>query len=382
MENVSLSNLFCSFLRLGTVAFGGPAIIPYMRKLALSHKWVDEHCFDDGVAFCQTIPGATAMQAAAYVGLKANGITGAVASFIGFGLPAFALMMILSALYARFHTLPAVISAFSGLHAVVIAIMANATVLFGKTAIKNRRNAAIAAFCAALFGAAVNPILVIAAAGFAGFVTLRNQDKGGTEIHITPQTCYFKLILAILLVFGLGLAVLFFVARPLFDIGFLMARIDLLAFGGGFASVPLMFHYVVQVHSWMDGPTFFDGIVLGQITPGPIVITATYIGYLLAGPIGGIIATLSVFLPSFLMVVALAPYFDRLRAKPAFRRIIAGILCSFVGFLAVVTFRFAGGMNWNLTLIVLATLSFIALLFKTDILWVVVIGTLASILLI
>jgi chromate transporter len=379
MGNASLSNLFCSFLRLGTVAFGGPAMIPYIRKLALSHKWVDEHCFDDGVAFCQTIPGATAMQTAAYVGLKANGIAGAAASFIGFGLPAFTLMMILSALYARFHTLPAAISAFGGLHAVVIAIMASATVLFGKTAIKNRRNAAIAAFCVALFGAAVNPIIVIAAAGFAGFVMLRNQGKSGTEIHISPQACYFKLIMVILLVFGLGLAMLFFVARPLFDIGFLMARIDLLAFGGGFASVPLMFHYVVQVHSWMDRPTFLDGIVLGQITPGPIVITATYIGYLLAGLIGGIIATLSVFLPSFLMVVALAPYFDRLRAKPAFRKIIAGILSSFVGFLAVVTLRFAVGIHWNLTLSLLSILSFIALIFKVDILSVVAVGILVSI---
>ena len=369
-------------MKLGTVAFGGPAMIPYIRKIALKQGWIDENSFDDGVALCQTIPGATAMQMAAYVGLRANGIAGAAASFIGFGLPAFTLMMVLSALYMRFHTLPAAMSAFSGLHAVVIAIMANATVLFGKSAIKGRRNVAIAAFCAALFALAVNPIIVIIVAGFAGLLIFRNHDKREASICITPQAQSFGPILSILLIFGLALAVLFFVARTLFDIGFLMARIDLLAFGGGFASVPLMSHYVVDVHSWMDRPMFLDGIVLGQVTPGPIVITATYIGYLLAGPIGASIATISVFLPSFLMVVALAPYFDRLRVKPAFRKIIAGILCSFVGFLAVVTFHFAVGINWNPTLIVLAVLSFAALLFKTDILWVVVVGTVASILLI
>ena len=161
-----------------------------------------------------------------------------------------------------------------------------------------------------------------------------------------------------------------------------MFKIDLFAFGGGFASVPLMFHEIVKVRNWIDSQTFMNGIVLGQVTPGPIVITATFIGYLLGGPLGGVIATMGIFLPSFLLVIGISPYFDRLRAKPAFRRIIAGILSSFVGFLAVVTFHFAGGMNWNLTLIVLTVLSFVALLFKTDILWVVVIGTLASILLI
>ena len=98
------------------------------------------------------------------------------------------------------------------------------------------------------------------------------------------------------------LFVLFFVERKLFDLAAMMFRIDLFAFGGGFASVPLMFHEIVEVRSWMDGQTFFNGIALGQITPGPIVITATFVGYMRLWPARRSGGTVSVFLPSFLIV--------------------------------------------------------------------------------
>ena len=117
-QTPSLSDLFIAFLRLGATAFGGPAMIAYIRKMAVEKKhWLDESSARDGVALCQTIPGATAMQMSAYIGFRTRGVGGAAASFIGFGLPAFLFMMILSALYARTHTLPAVVSAFNGLQA-------------------------------------------------------------------------------------------------------------------------------------------------------------------------------------------------------------------------------------------------------------------------
>jgi chromate transporter len=130
----------------------------------------------------------------------------------------------------------------------------------------------------------------------------------------------------------------------------------------------------------MDSATFMDGIVLGQVTPGPIVITATFIGYLLGGLLGGVIATISIFLPSFTLVVGLSPYFDQLRGSPYFNKVIGGVLCSFVGLLLTVTIRFALNVHWDLSHLVLAIGALIALLLKVDILWVVVIGTIASIL--
>ena len=139
------------------------------------NHWLDDHSARDGVALCQTIPGATAMQMSAYVGFRARGVAGAGASFIGFGLPAFIFMMILSALYARTHTLPAVVSIFNGLQAIVIALVANATLSFGRISIRNWKNVINAMVAAGLFGLKVNPILVIIVAAFLGMVLYGKQ---------------------------------------------------------------------------------------------------------------------------------------------------------------------------------------------------------------
>ena len=119
----SLSSLFLAFLRLGATAFGGPAMVAYIGKLAVDRRqWLDRQTFNRGVTLCQTIPGATAMQTAAYVGLKVRGVPGAVATYVGLGLPAFVLMMVLSASYLRFRELPTVVSAFAGLRVLVVAL--------------------------------------------------------------------------------------------------------------------------------------------------------------------------------------------------------------------------------------------------------------------
>jgi chromate transport protein ChrA len=136
----SLPDILLSFLRLGASAFGGPSMVAYIGKMAVEKKrWLGRESFLNGAALCQVIPGATAMQAAAYVGLKTRGVSGAAVSFIGFGLPAFLLMMALSVLYARAHSLPVVVSVFGGLQAIIVAMVANAVVLFGRNALKDWR---------------------------------------------------------------------------------------------------------------------------------------------------------------------------------------------------------------------------------------------------
>jgi len=374
-QTPSLFHLFTSFLRLGAAAFGGPAMIAYIRKMAVEKKhWIDDQSARDGVALCQTIPGATAMQMSAYVGLRAKGVVGAAASFIGFGLPAFFFMMFLSALYARTHTLPAVVSIFNGLQAIVVALVANATLSFGRTSIKNWKNVINAMIAAGLFGLKINPILVIIVAAFLGVILYHKQPLP-SAVSPTNKAHAPKSLLWLLSATVIGFGILFLLNRGLFDLATLMFRIDMFAFGGGFASVPLMFYETVEVRSWLDGPTLLNGIVLGQVTPGPIVITATFIGFLLSGFLGGLIATLCVFLPSFMIVVGIVPYFDWLRSSPYFKKIITGILCSFVGLLLTVTIRFALDIPWNLPRILLTIAAFIALILKVDILWVVLIGT-------
>jgi chromate transporter len=377
----SIAQLFTSFLRLGATAFGGPSMVAYIRRLAVEKRgWLDAEALNDGVALCQMIPGATAMQMAGYVGLKTRGIRGAGASFVGFGLPAFLLMMALAALYTHARGLPVVVSVFSGLHAIIVAIVANATLSFGRTTLKGWRTLAIAIVAAALFGLKVNPLLAILAAAVGGLALVRPAWRG--RVHSTPSAerrPYTRLLLLILATFAAGLALLFFFNRPLFHLALLMFRIDLFAFGGGFASVPLMLHEIVQVRHWLDSRTFMDGIVLGQVTPGPIVITATFVGYVLGGPLGGLVATASIFLPSFVVLAGVSPHFDRLRASPIFNRVISGVLCSFVGLLLTVTVRFAMNVQRDLPHLLLAGAAFVALLLRVDILWVVVAGTLVSV---
>ena len=378
----SLALLFASFLRLGIASFGGPAMIAYIRRMAVDQKrWLDDPTFRAGVALCQVIPGATAMQVAAYVGLRTRGVVGAATTYIGFGLPAFLIMISLSALYMRTHNLPIAVSLFSGIQAIIVAIIANATISFGRNYLKLRKDMAIAAFAAGMFILGMNPILVILLAALIGLLAYRDQPFQPKSVYFVEMPKTTRPLMFIVSAAAAGLILLFILQRNLFDMAALMIRIDLFAFGGGFASIPLMLHEFVEVRSWMDSSTFMNGIALGQITPGPIVITATFVGYILYGPVGAVIATLSILLPSFLMVIGTVPYYDKFSSSPRFNRAINGIFCSFVGLLASAAFHFALSMPHNIFHMAIAVAAFIALFYGVEILWVVLIGAVISVIL-
>lgn len=372
----SIKELFFSFFRLGWTAFGGPAMVVHIRKMAVEQKqWLDEATFRNGVALCQMLPGATAMQTAAYVGLKTRSVFGAGASFIGFGLPAFLIMILLSVLYVNGHTLPFVIAAFKGLQVMVVAIVANAAFVFGKTWLKDWRGTFIALTAAAMYGLGVNFILVIIIAAICG-MGMQSIDRKPSIQPIAKENSYpVKSLLLIVFTAAIILALLFVFRRELFNLALLMSRIDLFAFGGGFSALPIMFNEVVQVRRWLDSLTFLDGIALGQITPGPIVITATFIGYLLYGYPGAITATVFIFLPSFILVIGLEPYFARLQRTRYFNRAIRGILYSFVGLLLSVVVHFALNISWDVARILFAVGTFVALIFNVQLIWLILIGT-------
>ena len=376
----SLSKLFASFFRLGLTAFGGPSMVAYIRRLSVQDKqWLTPGSFNDGVALCQVIPGATAMQSAAYVGLKARGVAGAAATFIGFGLPAFFLMSFLAGIYKLVINMPMTTFVFSCLQAIIIAIIANAAISFGKNTLKEWRSVFITAISVALFWMQVNPIIIIVVSACAGIVldVKAETDKSTASIREKTKST-LRPVLLILSLYAVILLILFFLNRDMFTLSTLMFRIDLFAFGGGFASVPLMYHEIVEVRHMLDAQAFLNGIALGQVTPGPIVITATFVGYLIAGMWGGIIGTISIFLPSFMMVVGVTPFFDRLRNQKYFNAIITGILSSFVGLLFVVTVRFATDVHWGPAQIFLGAAALIALFLQTDILYVVLAGVAMS----
>ena len=202
----STLRLFLYFFKLGLTAFGGPAMVAHIKELAVArHKWLDEEKFKDGVVLCQTIPGATAMQTAAYVGLRANGVAGALASFVGFGLPAFILMLILSSLYARYHEVPGLTSLFNGLQVVVVAIVAHATYSFGNSMLKNFGDIILAIAASVFLWIGISPFLVILGAAFTGTVSTRGKgiipaSTIGMETDRYRVAQLFMLLLVLLLV--------------------------------------------------------------------------------------------------------------------------------------------------------------------------------------
>jgi chromate transporter len=317
------------------------------------------------------------MQTAAYVGLRAGGPLGALAAFVGFGLSAFVLMVGLSAAYQSSRDLGPVLAAFRGLNVIVVAIIANAAFNFGRSSIKNWRDAILATGAAAFLVFHGSPVIaIIASAAFSLLlyhgVKLPSKPARAAGVDSGRRMLRFAAILALLVV--AGLVVLYLLDRRLLDLATLMLKVDVFAFGGGFASVPLMLHEVVKARGWLDSKTFMDGIALGQVTPGPIVITATFVGYQIAGVLGAVVGTIGIFTPSFLMVLVTVPYFDRLQHSRWFRRALRGVLASFVGLLVAVAGNFGMAVSWSILAGLVAAAALAALRLKIDILWVVLAG--------
>ena len=381
----SLGSVFLIFLRLGATGFGGPAKIRDIRSMVVDRKqWLSAEDFKGGLALCQAVPGATGMQISAYIGLKERGFAGAAVAYVGYGLSPFVAMLVLSVLYLYGHNLATVQSLFTGLQAIVIALVFNAALGFGKSYIARWWQLPVVVGALAAFIFRINPIFVIVGAGVVGLLlpVPGSAPAQSCLVARAPRQRYLRPLILLLAVAAAIVGILFVVDRELFSLTVAMLRIDLFAFGGGFTSVPLMQHEFVDVRQWVDTKTFLDGIALGQVTPGPIVVTATFVGFLVAGFLGAFVATLAIFLPSFVILVLVQPLFERLRSSRLFNRAIQGALLAFVGLLLVMTYRLGVALPWDWAPIVLALAAFAALRLKVDVLWVIVVGAGASLLLI
>ena len=377
-EQPAYIDLFMAFFWMGLTAFGGLAMFAHVRKYVVDkRKWLDATTFDSGLALCQVIPGAIIMQLVAYIGLKLKGIRGAVICFIGFGLPAFLIMFILSVLYKHTKNISGVELALTGLRVIIVAIVANAAYIFGKKNFRTVNDWIISAVAAGLFLTRLHPALVLLVAGLSGLF-LSKREMSLSEKSVKSKTFWFFLI--VLFLTGMSILVLYIFARGYFTLATIMLRIDLFSFGGGLASMPIMYHELVDLYGWFDAHTFMDGAILGQVTPGSIIIAATFFGYMHFGILGSLLATIYVFTPSFLILIGIIPFFDKLRTYPQFNKVINGLLCSFVGLLVIVTYRFTIGIHWNLINILLVLAAFILLVRKVEVIWIVLGGVVVSIL--
>ncbi|SDC54807.1 chromate efflux transporter [Williamwhitmania taraxaci] len=372
MVDPSLTDLFRTFFWIGLTAFGGLAITAHVRKhIVEKRRWLSASTFDSGLALCQLIPGAIVMQLAAYIGLKIRGLRGAVVCFVGFGLPAFLIMIILSVIYKHSKNIEGVEVILGGLRVVIVAIVANAAYIFGKKNFHQINDWAIAGVAATLFLTKLHPALVLIVAALLGLLLTKKELEIPMKIvGIKTGRFFLWLLLAVVT----SATILFFVNKEYFTLATIMLRIDLFSFGGGLAAMPIMYNELVDLFGWFSEQVFMDGVILGQVTPGSIIISATFFGYMHFGFWGGILATVCVFTPSFLILMGIIPFFDKLRSYPQFNKVINGILCSFVGLLAIVTYRFALGIHWNIGNILFTLVAFVLLMRKVDVIWIVLGG--------
>ncbi len=365
MSGPPLYAIFLIFLRLGTTAFGGPAMIPHMRKAFVENRrWISDEDFSLGVAAAQCIPGATAMQMAAYCGLRLRGVTGGAAAYLGFGLPAFVLMTALSAAYFTYGDLTRVKMVFTGLSAVITALLAEAAVSFAQKYLRGLTDRLLALAAALLFFFRGNPLYAVAGVCLAATLLLRDvpalpSGGEGRKALKAGRGLYAGLGLAAGLAILGGLVCL--LTRPdLFGLSVMMAKVDLFAFGGGYVSLPLMLSEVTS-RGIMSERMFLDGVALGQLTPGPIVMTAAFVGFHMDRIAGAAVGTLAAFTPSFFLMALTAPHFSGLARSLFFRRALMGSLFSLTGLLAATGGVFAQSVPWDLGTGLLALGAFIAL---------------------
>lgn len=233
---------------MGLTAFGGLAMFAHVRKYIVDkRKWLDANSFDSGLALCQVIPGAIIMQLVAYIGLKLKGIKGAVVCFIGFGLPAFLIMFILSVLYKHTKNISGVELVLTGLRVIIVAIVANAAYIFGKKNFRNVNDWIISAVAAGLFLTRLHPAMVLVIAGLSGLL-LSKKELSLSEKPVKSKTFWFFLMMLFLT--AMSILVLYIFARGYFTLATIMLRIDLFSFGGGLASMPIMYHELVDLYRW------------------------------------------------------------------------------------------------------------------------------------
>lgn len=448
----TLGGLFLSFLKIGTVGFGGGlAVIAQIRTLAVQQRrWLTEQEFASGFAVAQTLPGTAAGNTATYVGLRLRGWRGAGVSIAGFILPSMLMMIVLAILYRHLRYLPDTDRLFHGLNAAVVALIIVTAWRMGRNTLGKPWQWLLAVFACivvAFFSATV--IEVVLAAGLLGIfidsfaekqlrrlgqlqgvtsrrkriaarVTLERRRRRIRETHFVggyltramaeervrraalsaqaemtvaettlvedasandtsrdpkqdqkhgPQTPVKKLRSAVL--FGVSMPILAKVAL-LLTLSTIFLRIGTITFGGGFVMIPLIEAEVVDSHHWLTHQEFVDATALGQITPGPVLITATFIGYRVAGTLGALIATVSIFLPSFLMTVVAGSSLARFHTNKIVQSFLQGVTPAVVGLLvaAGISIGRAGIHNW-VGLLIAVIAGAVLIRYRPNAIWVI-----------
>jgi chromate transporter len=358
----TLRQLTLYFLKLGAVGFGGPvALVGYMHKdLVENHKWISEEEYKQGLALAQLAPGPLAAQLGIYLGFVDYRILGATLTGIAFVLPSFIMVVLLGIAYKLFGGLPWMQAAFYGVAAAVIGIIAMSSY---KLTIKSIGKFNLDSF-------KKNWILwsFFIIVGVATAITHKEQlllliGAGLLYMFIKAPPKLFNKTTN--LVFLLGTGFFTYETSTLGKIAIFFTKAGAFVFGSGLAIVPFLHSGVVVENHWLTEQQFVDAVAIAMITPGPVVITVAFIGYLVAGFPGACIAALATFLPCYLFTITIAPYFKKISGNLSIKAFVEGITAAVVGALvgAVIVIATRSIVDITTALIAVVTI-FILLYFK------------------
>ena len=327
--------VFGVFLKIGSLGFGGIAAIWGLIQAEVQERrgWLSKERFVEGLAVVQALPGATALQMCIFAGYQRAGRWGGVLAGLGFVLPAFGIMLALAALHSAYGALPFMRDAFYGLSPVVLGIFVVAVWRLGRNAVKDWFSVllALAAVAALLF----SPL------GPAGTFLLAGCI--GVAVHYSVRAGVIAGLAVLLLVgaerFAESLLSVISPAAPaaagLWEIGSFFFKVGALTFGGGLTILAFIQDQVVNQLHWITAEEFLEALAVGQITPGPVIMVAAFVGYKVAGVAGATVAAAAIFLPSFILMLSILPLLDRVRALAWMRAAMRGISPAVVGAIAL-----------------------------------------------
>lgn len=374
---VRLRELAATFARVGFFGFGGGmGMLALLRSAVLEkRRWLSDEEFATSVAIAQMIPGPFIPNCVEYIGYRLRGLKGMTVSALAFLLPSVLAILVLSIIYFRFGTVPRVQAVFEGIEPVVVGILLAAT---WQMALPNCRNwramlIALIACLALLF--LVDVLMIIAICGILGVILFREKrskpDSTAAGCYLLFSPWYAPATIAL----QTGPAL---IGRALELFGIFL-KIGAIVWGGGYAALPFIKAEVVDARSWLTAREFVDGVALGQITPGPVAITATFVGYRVLGLTGAFLATLGMFLPSFLMLLGVIRVYDRIRENHVVKAFLRGILPAVVGLLLATAVLIAKDSGTNLPRALLSTASLILIVVaQVNPVWLIAGGALAG----
>jgi chromate transporter len=334
MNPPRLVDLFAAFFRVGLTSFG-MAILQSLKTTALRRGFVSEAEIEEGIALVQLYPGPIMVDLVAFIGYRRRGALGAVFAVGGFLLPATALMLVLAVAYRHYGDLPAVAAMLPGLTALVVGVVLSVAIDMARKNIAGPRDALLALLAFAIGALGGNMLLAVAGGIVGGAIGWRRMpDK--PIAATTEALSWRRLAPPLLCAVGLLAAALALALNPgaISDIGLAFMKIGSIAFGNAATILPIMQQAVVDEHRWLTGPQFAAAIAFGQITPGPMLNSATFVGYHVAGLPGALAATTAIFAPSVVMTMIFTELFAHVRHLAPVRAAIRGVMAAFVGMLA------------------------------------------------